>query len=158
MLVAVASLLVALGLAWPAVRSLGRAAPEPQVVRLDVVTPPTSSPFSFALSSDGRQLVFVAVAEGQSVLWVRPLDQTSAQSLAGTGGADYPFWSPDGKSIGFFADGKLKRIDLAGGAPQVIADAPTGLGGTWNRDGVIVFVSMFNAGLMSVEASARRVR
>ena len=153
MLVAGASLLVALGLAWPAARSLGRAAPEPQVVRLDVVTPPTSSPFSFALSSDGRRLVFVAVAEGQSVLWVRSLDQASAQPLAGTGGADYPFWSPDGKSIGFFADGKLKRIDLAGGAPQVIADAPTGRGGTWNRDGLIVFASTFNAGLMRVEAS-----
>jgi serine/threonine-protein kinase len=81
------------------------------------------------------------------------LDQASAQLLAGSGGADYPFWSPDGNSIGFFADGKLKRIDLAGGAPQVIAEAPTGRGGTWNRDGLIVFASAFNAGLMRVEAS-----
>ena len=81
-------------------------------------------------SCDGR---------GVPRLWVRPLDQVTAQPLAGTEGASYPFWAPDGRAIGFFADGKLKRIDLGSGGPQVLADAPSGRGGTWNHDGVIVF-------------------
>ena len=102
-------------------------------------TPPTSDPVSFALSADGRQLAFVATAEGASRLWVRPLDQVTAQPLAGTEGARYPFWKPDGRAIGFFADGKLKWIDLGSNVLHVPADAPLGRGGTWNSDDVIVF-------------------
>ena len=64
----------------------------------------------------------------------------TARPLAGTDGASYPFLAPDGRAIGFFADGKLKRIDPAsGGGPQVLADAPSGRGGTWTREGVLVF-------------------
>jgi Tol biopolymer transport system component len=107
----------------------------------ELSTPPTADPFSFALSPDGRQIVFVAEAEGASKLWLRPLDQTTAQPLAGTDRARAPFWAPDGRAIGFFADTTLKRIDLTGGRPQVIADASVPLGGTWNRDGVIVFLT-----------------
>jgi hypothetical protein len=106
---------------------------------LDLVTAPTADPFSFALSPDGRQIVFVAAIEGGSKLWLRPLDQTTAQPLAGTDRARAPFWAPDGRAIGFFADSSLKRIDLTGGPPQVLADTPIPYGGTWNRDGVIVF-------------------
>jgi hypothetical protein len=80
---------------------------------------------------------------------VRPLDQVTAQPLAGTEGASYPFWAPDGRAIGFFADGKLKRIDLGSGGPQVLADAPSGRGGTWNRDGVLVFAPVGAAGGVS---------
>ena len=116
-----------------------RVVPEPLPTRFEIATPPTSDPVSFALSADGRQLAFVATAEGAPRLWVRPLDQVTAQPLAGTEGASYPFWAPDGRAIGFFADGKLKRIDLGSGGLQVLADAPSGRGGTWNRDGVIVF-------------------
>jgi predicted Ser/Thr protein kinase len=116
-----------------------RTVPEPVVTRLDVVTPPTSEAFSFALSPDGRRLAFVANGDKGSQLWLRPLDQVRAQPLAGTEGAIYPFWAPDGRAIGFFADGKLKRIDFTGGALQVLADAPYPRGGTWNADGVIVF-------------------
>src|SRR5262245_59074681 len=112
----------------------------PSVTRLDLATPPTDDPFSFAISPDGRQVAFVANASGGGAkLWLRPLDQVAAQPLAGTDGATYPFWAPDSRAVGFFADGKLKRVDLAGGAPQVLADAPQGRGGTWNSDGVIVF-------------------
>src|SRR5262245_57300765 len=112
----------------------------PSVIRLDLATPPTDDPFSFAISPDGRQVAFVANASGGGAkLWLRPLDQVAAQPLAGTDGATYPFWAPDSRAVGFFADGKLKRVDLAGGAPQVLADAPQGRGGTWNSDGVIVF-------------------
>jgi Tol biopolymer transport system component len=121
--------------------------------RLEVSTPPTSDPAALALSPDGRRLVFVASAEGQARLWLRPLDQVTAQPLAGTEGATYPFWSPDSRSIGFFADTKLKRIDIAGGAPQVLASAPIALGGAWNRDGVIVFAPNLYSPLYRVPAS-----
>jgi serine/threonine protein kinase/Tol biopolymer transport system component len=127
-----------------------RAAPQPIVTRLDVVIPPTSNPFSFALSPDGRQLAFVATVEGGPRLWLRPLDQVTAQPLAGTEGASYPFWAPDSRAIGFFAGGKLKRVDLRGGTPLVLADAPAGRGGTWNGDGVVVFAPSPNGGLMRV--------
>jgi hypothetical protein len=74
------------------------------------------------------------------MLWVRPLDSAVAQALPGTEGAiSSPFWSPDSRSIGFFAGGKLKRIAVDGGPAQTLCDAPDGRGGTWNRDGIIVF-------------------
>ena len=96
---------------------------------------------SFALSPDGRQLVFAAPGDGASRLWLRALATTTAQPLAGTEGARFPFWAPDSRSIGFFAGDALKRLDLGGGAPQTVAQAPTGRGGTWNTDGVILFSS-----------------
>ena len=93
-----------------------------------------------ALSPDGRKLAFVAVDRGaRPSLWIRSLDSFSAQRLSGTEGAAFPFWSPDGQFVGFFADGKLKRIAFAGGSPLSICDAKAGQGGAWNRDGVIVF-------------------
>ncbi len=152
------SLLVLAGLALaaltiPTTSYFRRAAPQPVVTRLDVVIPPTNDPFSFALSPNGRQLAFVATVEGGPRLWLRPLDQVTAQPLAGTEGASYPFWAPDSRAIGFFADGKLKRVDLAGGTPQVLADAPAGRGGTWNRDGIVVFAPSPNGGLMRVMAT-----
>jgi Tol biopolymer transport system component len=73
------------------------------------------------------------------VLWTYEVGGRRTISLQGTQGASYPFWSSDGKSIGFFADGKLKKLDVSGGQPQVLCDAPNGRGGTWNRNGVIVF-------------------
>jgi serine/threonine protein kinase/Tol biopolymer transport system component len=108
-------------------------------IRVEVSTPSTSDPVSFAISPDGRRLVFVASNEGKSQIWIRALDSVAAKPLAGTDGARFPFWSPDSASIGFFADGKLKRIDIVGGAPQVLANATLGSGGTWNRDGTILF-------------------
>jgi eukaryotic-like serine/threonine-protein kinase len=126
--------------------------PEPVVTRLDVITAPTRDAFSFALSSDGRQIAFVANGEKGSQLWVRPLDQAEAQPLAGTDGASFPFWAPDGRAVGFFADGKLKRSDLSGGAIQVLADAPAPRGGTWNPDGIIVFAPTGVDPLMRVAA------
>src|SRR5437870_7443234 len=111
----------------------------PPEIRVDVNTPSTDDPLSFTISPDGRRLVFLASNEGKSQLWVRPLDSLKAQPLAGTDGGTYPFWSPDSGSVGFFADGKLKRIDIRGGAPQVLANAGAGRGGAWNRDGIILF-------------------
>ena len=116
-----------------------RPTPATRELRLEITTPPTTDQVSLALSPDGQKLVFVADSEGQPRLWLRSLETGSARPLAGTDGAAYPFWSPDSRSIGFFAEGKLKRLDIAGGAPLTLADAQIGRGGTWNRDGVILF-------------------
>ena len=151
-LVAATSLIVGI-LAIMAMRSLRPVAPGPFVTRLDVITPPTADPFSFALSADGRQMAFVATDDKTSRLWVRPLDSENARPLAGTEGASYPFWKPDGTAIGFFAQGKLKRVDVAGGALQALTDAPGARGGTWNQDGVIVFAPLTNEGLMRIPAT-----
>ncbi len=130
--------IVAAALATPAIRYL-RLVPPPET-RVDIVTPATDDPESFALSPDGRQIVFVASGEdGISRLWLRSLSATTAQPLAGTEGARLPFWSPDSRSVAFFANGELQRLDLGGGAPRPLAAAPSANGGAWGADGVIVF-------------------
>jgi Tol biopolymer transport system component/tRNA A-37 threonylcarbamoyl transferase component Bud32 len=140
---------IALGLVLAAVaavaggRALGgrAAAPDLPALRLEISTAPTDDP-SMALSPDGTQIAFVANQDRVPVLWVRRLDAIENRALSGTGGASFPFWSPDGRTIGFFADDKLKRIDAAGGMPAlVVTDAPNARGATWNSDGVILFVS-----------------
>jgi len=101
-MVATVSVLAAVMLAIPALWNL-RERPPPDrrlETRVDIVTPATNDPVSFALSPDGRQLVFVASGDGASRLWVRPLDKTTAQPLSGTDGARYPFWSPDSHPSG----------------------------------------------------------
>jgi hypothetical protein len=119
----------------------------------EVNTPSTSEPTSLAVSPDGRCLVYVASAEGGQQLWLRKLDEAKAQPLPGTEGATFPFWSPDSRAAGFFAAGQLKRIDVAGGLPVRLADAPQGLGGTWNQDDVIVFTPYFGNPLHRVSAA-----
>ena len=108
--------------------------------RLELSTPPTGErrEASVAISPDGSAVTFVGELDGQSVLWLRPLDGV-ARPLEGTVGAVDPFWSPDSRSLGFFAEGKLKRIDVNGGVPQTLANALDEKGGTWSRDGTIVF-------------------
>jgi len=110
-------------------------------LRLDITTPAVDGMglVSIAISPDGRRVVYGATADGITRLWLRPLDATAAQPLPGTDGGFLPFWSPDGRSVGFFADGQLKRIDIAGGSVQALIEARSPRGGTWNRDGVIVF-------------------
>lgn len=108
--------------------------------------------FGFALSPDGTRLVFVAMAN-PTQLYVRKIDSLASQLLSGTSGATYPFWSPDGRSIGFFAEGKLKRIDAAGGPVSAIADAPAGRGGSWNPDNIILFAPEPTGGLKKVSAN-----
>jgi Tol biopolymer transport system component len=114
-------------------------APDLPQTRLDIATPPTSDPGSFAISPDGRSIVYVATAEGAPQLWLRRLDSSEAALLAGTGSAYSPFWSPDNRSVAFFAEGKLKRIDLDTKAVQLLADATAGRGGAWNSSGDILF-------------------
>jgi serine/threonine protein kinase/Tol biopolymer transport system component len=139
-----------------------RAPVENRAVRRSFILPPEKSSFDFsarvgatlAISPDGRRLAFVATTpEGKQLLWLQSLDAVSAQSLGGTDGAIYPFWSRDSRSLGFFADGKLKKIEAIGGPPITLCDAPEGRGGTWNRDGVIVFAPNSTGALHRVAAS-----
>jgi Tol biopolymer transport system component len=112
----------------------------------------------FAVSPEGRRIAFIEhAANGKDQIWVRSLDTFTAQPLAGTEGASYPFWSPDSRSIGFGVDGKLKRIDAAGGPPLTLADAPNFRGGTWGAGGVIVFAQT-TGGLQRVPASGGAAR
>jgi eukaryotic-like serine/threonine-protein kinase len=108
-----------------------------------------------ALSPDGSVLAFVASdTSGKKSLWLRPLSSSSTQQLPETDGAEYPFWSPDSRFIGFFAAGKLKKVAASGGGPLTICDAPNGRGGTWNQEGVIIFAPRFdNTGLFRVSAA-----
>jgi serine/threonine protein kinase/Tol biopolymer transport system component len=93
-----------------------------------------------AISPSGDQLAFVATdADGKQLVWVRSLKSVVARPLPGTDGGAYPFWSPDGQSLGFFAQRKLKTVQLAGGPPQVLSEAVLPRGGTWSRDGQILF-------------------
>ena len=131
---------------------LRRSTSEAAVFRLDVATPPTTDPVSFALSPDGKQIVFVATGEKGSQLFLRSLDETIARPLAGTEDALSPFWAPDRSAIAFFAAGKLKRLDLDGGKTHVLANVGGSSGGSWNRTGTILFFGR-DRGLMSVPAT-----
>ena len=91
------------------------------------------------LSPDGTTLVFAALQDNQARLFIRRLDQLQAAPLAGTGGAAYPFFSPDGQWVAFFAGGQLKKVSVTGGAPVKVADAESGRGGTWADDDTIIF-------------------
>ena len=135
--VAAVFLIAIAALAIPTVRYL-REVPPPEM-RVDISTPSTPAPLEFALSPDGRHIVFVASGDGSQRLWLRTLDKTDAQPMPGTEGADFPFWSADSRSIGFTAAGKIKRIDIAGGPPQILANTGQVRGGAWNAAGTILF-------------------
>ena len=129
----------------------------PRIV-FTVSRPTTHQPTGVApaLSPDGKRLLFPALTpDGRTALWIRALDSPTTRPLPGTENEGYPaiFWSPDGQSVGFFADAKLKRIDISGGPAHALADAPDPWGGTWSRDGTIVFTSRAGGPLVRVPAS-----
>ena len=140
---------------WQAARS-GPAAPQ---MRLEITTPSSSGTRtggeleSLAISPDGLNVAFVTVSESQSQLWLRPIDSASARPLAGTEMAVLPFWSPDSRSIGFFANNELKRIDIEGGSIKPLARAPYGRGGAWSRDGTILFAPLFTGPIYRIPTS-----
>ena len=147
--------------AWALTLARGtRTAADPAVIRFLVFPPPgtqiapgPAAPQA-AVSPDGRLLTFAASAEdGTRRLWVRPLDALEARLLPGSEGADLPFWSPDGRFIGFFADGKLKTIAAAVGPPEVLCDAPYAQGGAWSPSGIILFAAQRHGALMRVPAT-----
>ncbi len=142
-----------------AIKNLRRAPADERVLKLSVLPPEKASMggivTAVVLSPDGRRLAFVAISEGQNRVWVRSLDSLSAQALAGTEGASNAglFWSPDSRFIGFSAGGKLKKIDASGGPPQTLCDMVAFRGGTWSRDGVIVFAPGSSSNLYQVSAA-----
>jgi Tol biopolymer transport system component/predicted Ser/Thr protein kinase len=121
------------------------------------ILPPEKTAFqpgSLALSPDGTRLVFIAPGpDGRNMIWIRSLDSLEARALPGTERSYSPFWSPDSRSIGFFAEGKMKKVEASGGPPQVICDTRLARGGTWNREGVIVFAPFPTAALYRVAAT-----
>ncbi len=145
---------MALGSAW-----LSRSPQQEKMVAAGIAPPPGTSliPFDFlglSLSPDGTQLAFVAIeSRGQQQIWIRELGSSQARPVSGTEGASYPFWSPDGRHVGFFAQGKLKRVDLRGGAPQVLADAPSGRGADWGENDQIVYSPNIRTSIYSIAAS-----
>ncbi|HLV96191.1 MAG TPA: protein kinase, partial [Candidatus Acidoferrales bacterium] len=125
-----------------------RRAPQPARAIVSEISPPSNTNFALAghlagspvISPDGERLAFIAVgSDGKQRLWVRPLDSATAQPLEGTEGATFPFWSPDGRNLGFFTSEKLNRIDASGGPPLAVANAAVGRGGSWGADGTILF-------------------
>ena len=115
-----------------------RAEPESPTTHLEITTPPTSDPVTFAIAPDGRQIVFAATSDEQSRLWLRSLDTGTTRMLPGTDRGRVPFWSPDSRSIAFFADGTFKRLDIDTGSVKELFKAVTSTGGTWSADGVIL--------------------
>jgi serine/threonine protein kinase/Tol biopolymer transport system component len=108
---------------------------------------------SVILSPDGTQLIYVAQKEEMTQLYLRPIHDFEAQPISGTEGAHGPFFSPDGNWVAFHADGKLKKVSLLGGKPQIICDAKSGLGGTWSEDDTIYFGDWYKASVMRVSAA-----
>jgi serine/threonine protein kinase len=134
--------------------------PEQRVLRAEIA-PAVDTVFSLSpsapgpvtVSPDGRVLAWAAVGrDGNTRLWVRPLDETSSREIEGSEGAAYPFWSPDSRQVGYFAEGKLKKVDAAGGPSITMADATNAKGGAWNQDGVILFAPVHNGPIHKVSA------
>lgn len=108
---------------------------------------------SVAVSPNGHTVAIVGHPESErnNLLWIYEPGAQEATNLANTEGASFPFWSPDGRSLGFFAAGKLKKLNLAGGPVQTLCDASTGRGGTWNKDGVILLLRAERSESASIE-------
>jgi serine/threonine-protein kinase len=112
-----------------------------------------------SISRDGTQLAYVSRRGVEpSRLYVRPLDAFDAQAVPGTDNANMPFFSPDGRAVGFFADGFLKTVELSGGSPRVLAPAPSPFGGTWTEDDYIIFTKTINSGLLRIPADGGPVQ
>jgi serine/threonine protein kinase/Tol biopolymer transport system component len=148
-----------LAIALTATSILWLRAPAPETLsgRFEI-NPPRDTQFDYqyaatAISPDGRYIVFAAGQPGAPSLWLRPLDSLTARPLEGTERANFPFWSPDSKSIAFYQAGKLKRRDIVGGAPLLLCDAAAllGAGGSWSRDGTILFAS--GGGLLRISST-----
>src|SRR5262245_22905121 len=152
--VAAGATVAAIGLAIALGISSFRRTPADTRILRAAINPPEKTGFgSFAISPDGLRLAFVALeTSGKSLLWIRSLDAYTAQPLSGTEEAAFPFWSPDSRYIGFFAGGKLKRIEATGGPVRTLCTAAVPRGGSWNSDGVIIFEPTPNDPLYRVSA------
>jgi serine/threonine protein kinase len=131
--------------------------PTSATVRLALATPENATlPSRVTISPDGTRVVFIATnASGKSFLWLRPLNSTEAKQLDGTEGAFSPFWSPDSRFIGFFADNKLLKIEASGGQSQTLCDAPENRGGAWGPDGTILLAGLEGLYRVSAQGGTR---
>jgi DNA-binding winged helix-turn-helix (wHTH) protein/Tol biopolymer transport system component len=129
-------------------------APEPSRMLSASLLPSDGASFGeIAASPDGRWLAFSAVSGGRTQLWLRLLSTGEATVVADTDGASNPFWSPDSRFVGFFAAGRLKKVEVGGGVPITLCQAMSGTGGTWSPDGVILFTVLGLAQIQRVPAS-----
>ena len=140
---------------------LHRSTPPAQSIRT-VIDAPLNTTLSLSgdfagpavLSPDGSTIAFTAAGtNGKTTIWVRPLNVLEAHSIPGTENAIFPFWAPDGRGLGFFAQGKLETVDLDGGSPQVICDAPFARGGAWTPEGAILFSPNTQTPIMRVSVN-----
>jgi eukaryotic-like serine/threonine-protein kinase len=127
----------------------------PPLLISSVLPPPDTRSLVWPkISPDGKNLLLALVdAQGRSLLWLRPLNFPSGQPIPGTDRAFRPFWSADSRSVGFFADGKLKAVQASGGPVVTICDALNPVGGSWNDQGIILFVPQLGAGIYKVAAA-----
>jgi Tol biopolymer transport system component len=155
------ALALAAGILFLALARFRGGATDDRAIRSSIL-PPEKSAFLFTgissgamvMSPDGRLMAFATrTPEGKELLWVRPLDSLSARPLDGTEGASFPFWSPDSRFIGFFADSKLKKIEAQGGSPQTLCDTSIGRGGSWNEEGTIIFAPDIGDSIYRVSAA-----
>ena len=128
-------------------------APSSKNAEREMAVADLQSTSGIALSADGKELVYVATRDGVQQLYRRSLDQLNAAAIPGTEGAEFPFFSPDGEWVGFFADGKLKTVSLAAALPSTLCDADYRYGASWGADDIIMFVSDEHSGLMQVPAA-----
>jgi Tol biopolymer transport system component len=153
--VTVVALVAGFGLA----RLLGGPPPQAPPIHATLLPPPGNeielqAGGHVAISPQGDRVAFVARdTTGTEQIWVRRLDSPAAHALSGTDQASYPFWSPDGRKLAFFAGGKLKKIDATGGVSIAICDAPNGRGGTWTEDDRVLFAFEVRDHLQIVPAS-----
>jgi eukaryotic-like serine/threonine-protein kinase len=128
--------------------------PEPRVVRASISPTEGTAVDAISLSPDGRYLAYTGSSSGaRARLWILPLDSDTPRSLTGTEGATYPFWSPDSRFLGFFADGSLKKVDIALGLVESLCTVASPRGGTWSREGLIVIAPNSGSGLYRIRAS-----
>jgi hypothetical protein len=140
------AVLIAVLLGLWSIRSLSPS--PPRELRVDIAVSDSSDKTSLAISPDGLKIAYVADSNG-SGLWLRSLESAQPRKLQGTENAAFPFWSTDSRSVGFMAGGKLKRIDISSGLVRTITDA-AGRGGTWNKDGIIVYAPGVNTSLFKI--------
>jgi Tol biopolymer transport system component len=124
------------------------APPQAPVLRYTMALPEDTQNAAFAVSPDGRSVAMALLVNSRPQLWLRRLDELQAHAMPGTDGANQPFWSPDSRYIGFFAQGKLKKISATGGPPQTLCDSVGVGGGSWNREGIILFSTSISQGAL----------
>jgi eukaryotic-like serine/threonine-protein kinase len=122
-------------------------------MRLEISTPPSGDPASLAISPNGRLLVFAGDSGRGTRLWLRALGESTTRVLDGTDDARLPFWAPDSRNVGFFSQGKLKRVEVAGGSPRTLATSVNPSGGTWNSEDVILFDAVATGPILRILAS-----